>query len=111
ANTEARHRVGGRRLADPAGTYNQPGVGETRTAISGQQRLFSVRMAEEDGRLARGRRLAVGFVLAHETAPAGNPGTWVESSRSTTIFQMRSPTPAFGSVASIPTHRSASSPP
>ncbi len=107
---EARHAVGERRLADSGGTRNQPGMGETRTPISGEQRLFRVRVAEEDGCLARGRRLdALGFVLPHETTPAGNPGARAESSRSTTTFQMRSATAGFGSVASIATQRSGSS--
>jgi len=48
---EARHAVGERRLADAGGTRDQPCMGETRTLISGEQRLFAMRMAEEDARL------------------------------------------------------------
>src|SRR5690242_5668047 len=107
---EARHTVGKRRFADPARTCNQPGMGKTRALISAKERLFRLRMADQDRGLARGRRLdALGFVRAHEAAPAGKPAAPAASRRSTTVFQMRSATSGFGSVASMATQRSGSS--
>src|SRR5262249_18330970 len=99
--------IGERRLADAGRTSDQPGVGETRTPICREQRTLCLGVAAEDGGLARGRRFdAIGFLgVAHDAAPAGRLNAWAESRRSVTVFQMRSATAGFGSVASMATQR------
>src|SRR5262249_52419900 len=105
---ETRHAIGDRCLADAGRTPDQPGMREPRASIGGKQRALRLGVAIENGRLARVQRFdAVGFVVAvaHDAAAAGKLDTRVESSRSVTVFQMRSATAAFGSVASIATQR------
>src|SRR5262249_16721189 len=93
---------GGGRAAGRAGGR------EGRAAIGGEQRALRFGVAVKDGGLARGRRFdAVGFVVgvAHDAAPAGRLDPRAKSRRSVTVFQMRSATPGFGSVALIATQR------
>src|SRR5262249_21032835 len=108
---EAGHAIGERRLADAGRPPDQPGVGEARAPIGGEQRALRFGVAVEDGGLARGRRFdAVGFVvgLAHDAAPAGRLDPRAKWRRSVTVFQRRSAAGGFGSGASIATQRAGS---
>ena len=93
------------------GARDQPGLGDPRAPIAGKQRALRLGVAVEDAGLARVQRFdAVTLVVgvAHDAAPAGKLDTRAESNRSVTVFQMRSATAAFGSVASIAMQRSGS---
>src|ERR1700716_1124011 len=107
---EARHAVGERRLADPGRSRDQPRVVEAPTLIGFEQRALGLSLAMEDGGLAWRPRLdALGIGIAHEAAPARRTGALTGSSRSLTLFQMRSATASFGSAASVNRHRPGSS--
>ena len=105
---ETCHAIGERCLADADRTPDQPGVGKPCASIGGKQRALRLGVAVEDAGLARIQRFdAVALVVgaAHDAAPAGKLDTRVESNRSVTVFQMRSATAVFGSVASIAMQR------
>ena len=102
---EARHAIGKRRLADAGGAADQPGMGQPTAAIGLEQDALGLAVAVENAGLARQRRAAFGSVVAHDAAPASSTGAVAGSSRSFTVFQMRSATAGLGSVASITTQR------
>lgn len=107
---EARHTVGERCFADPGRPSDQPRVVEAPTPIGFEQRALGLGLTMENGGLAWCPRLdALGIGVAHDAAPARCAGALTGSSRSPTLFQIRSATATFGSVASINRQRPGSS--
>ena len=108
---EARQAISKRRLADAGWAPDQPGVREASAPVGFEQYGLRLGVTVKDGGFPWRPRLDIaGFVVgcAHDAAPAGNAEALAELSRSLTVFQTRSATADFVSVASITTQRAGS---